>query len=78
MCLLYTPNDGVADKGDQQFMAHSYLYLIESCNESSNCNTSLIRKLKGIPERDSLPKGSSECFSEIAIPLDETPKHTQK
>ena len=51
----------------------STIYLMESCNVLSNCNTSLIKKLKGIPLRDSSPNGSSECFSEIANPLEDTP-----
>ena len=46
---------------------------MESCRDLSNCRISLMRKLKGIPLRDSAPNGSSECFSESAIPVDDIP-----
>ena len=36
--------------------------LMESWREPSNCRISRMRKLKGIPIRDSSPNGSSECF----------------
>ena len=52
---------------------HTSTHLIESWRDVSNCSMSLMRKLKGIPMRDSFPNGSSECFSDMANPLDDMP-----
>ena len=54
---------------------YSYLYLIDSSSELSNWSMSLIRKLNGIPLLDSLPRGSSECFSDTARPLEDIPTY---